>query len=64
MAAYCRWREAEALVAAGAPRAEATAPLREAHAVAARLRARPLLRELELLAQRARLDPAPARHSG
>jgi DNA-binding NarL/FixJ family response regulator len=34
-------------------------PLREAHAVAARIRARPLLRELELLAQRARLDLAP-----
>ena len=35
-------------------------PLREAHAVAARLGAEPLLRELELLAQRARLDLAPA----
>ena len=34
-------------------------PLWEAHAVAARIGARPLLRELELLAQRARLDPAP-----
>ena len=33
--------------------------LREAHAVAARIGARPLLRELELLAQRARLDLAP-----
>jgi DNA-binding CsgD family transcriptional regulator/tetratricopeptide (TPR) repeat protein len=59
MAAYCRWRQAEALVAAGAPRAEATAPLREAHAVAARIGARPLLRELELLAKRARLDLEP-----
>ena len=59
LAAYCRWREAEALVAAGAPRAEATAPLREAQAVAARIGARPLLREIELLANRARLDPAP-----
>jgi DNA-binding CsgD family transcriptional regulator len=59
LAAYCRWRQAEALVAAGAPRAEATVPLREAHAVATRLRAQPLLRELELLAERARLDPAP-----
>ena len=59
LAAYCRWRQAEALVAAGAPRAEATAPLREAHAVAARIGARPLLRELELLAERARLDPTP-----
>ena len=34
-------------------------PAREAHAVAARIEARPLLRELELLAQRARLDLAP-----
>jgi DNA-binding CsgD family transcriptional regulator/tetratricopeptide (TPR) repeat protein len=59
LAAYCRWRQAEALVAAGAPRAEVTVPLREAHAVATRLRAAPLLRELDLLATRARLDPTP-----
>jgi DNA-binding CsgD family transcriptional regulator/tetratricopeptide (TPR) repeat protein len=58
-AAYCRWREAEALVAAGASRTEASVPLREAHAVAARLKAKPLLHELELLAERARLDLAP-----
>jgi DNA-binding CsgD family transcriptional regulator len=56
LAAYCHWRQAEALVAAGAPRAEATTPLREAHAVATRIGARPLLRAVELLAQRARLD--------
>jgi DNA-binding CsgD family transcriptional regulator/tetratricopeptide (TPR) repeat protein len=59
LAAYCRWREAEALVAAGASRTEAGAPLRAAHAVAAQLGAKPLLREVELLAQRARLDLAP-----
>jgi DNA-binding CsgD family transcriptional regulator/tetratricopeptide (TPR) repeat protein len=59
LAAYCRWRHAEALVTAGAPRADATAPLRQAHATAAQLGARPLLRELELLAERARLDPTP-----
>ena len=59
LAAYCRWRQAEALVAAGASRTDASAPLREAHAVADRLGARPLLRELELLAQRARLDLTP-----
>jgi DNA-binding CsgD family transcriptional regulator len=59
LGAYCRWREGEALVAAGASRTEAGAPLREAHAVAARIGAKPLLRELELLAQRARLDLAP-----
>ncbi len=60
LAAYCRWRQAEALVAAGASRAEASVPLRDAHAVAVRIGARPLAAELELLAQRARLDLAPA----
>ena len=58
-AAYCRWRKAEALVAIGASRTEAGVPLRKAYAVAARLGARPLLREIEMLAQRARLDLAP-----
>jgi DNA-binding CsgD family transcriptional regulator len=58
-AAYCRWRQAGALVSAGASRSEASAPLREAHAVAARLRAKPLARELERLAERPRLDLAP-----
>ena len=57
-AVYCRWRQAEALVAAGASRGEATIPLSEAHAVAERIGARPLLREVELLAERARLDLA------
>jgi DNA-binding CsgD family transcriptional regulator len=55
-AAYCRLREAEALVAAGASRAVAAVPLRDAHAVAARIGAAPLLRELDLLAERARLE--------
>ena len=59
LAAYCRWRQAEALVTAGASRTEASGPLREAYTVAARIGAKPLLRELELLAQRARLDLAP-----
>jgi DNA-binding CsgD family transcriptional regulator/tetratricopeptide (TPR) repeat protein len=59
LAAYCRWRQAEALVAVAASRTEASVPLREAHAVAARIGAKPLVRELELLAQRARLDLAP-----
>ena len=58
LAAYCRWREAEALVAAGASRTEASVPLRHAHDVATRIGAAPLLRELELLAERARLDLA------
>jgi tetratricopeptide (TPR) repeat protein len=56
LAAYCRWRQAEALVSAGASRAEASVPLRGAHAVAARIGAKPLARELELLAERTRLD--------
>ena len=59
VAAYCRWREAEALAGAGASRVEASVPLGEAHAVAARINAKPLLRELELLAERARLDLTP-----
>lgn len=59
LAAYCRWRQAEALVTAGASRAEAAIPLQEAHAIAARIGARPLRRELELLARRARLDLTP-----
>jgi predicted ATPase/class 3 adenylate cyclase/DNA-binding SARP family transcriptional activator len=56
LAAYCRWRQAEALVAAGATRADVAVPLEEAHAVAGRIGARPLLRELELLAERAGLE--------
>jgi DNA-binding CsgD family transcriptional regulator/tetratricopeptide (TPR) repeat protein len=59
LAAYCHWRQAEALVADGAGRSEASIPLRQAHAVAARIGYEPLLRELELLAQRARLDLSP-----
>jgi DNA-binding CsgD family transcriptional regulator/tetratricopeptide (TPR) repeat protein len=58
LVAYCRWRQAEALVSAGASRTEAEVPLREAYDVAARIGANPLLRELELLAERARLDLA------
>jgi DNA-binding CsgD family transcriptional regulator len=63
LVAYCRWREAEALVGSGASRLEASAPLRQARCVAVRLGARPMLREIELLAERARLDlaaPGPA----
>jgi DNA-binding CsgD family transcriptional regulator/tetratricopeptide (TPR) repeat protein len=59
MVAYCRWRQAEALVAAGAPAADAAVPARAAHATARRLGARPLQDEIERLAQRARLDLAP-----
>ena len=59
LAAYCHWRQAEALVSAGAARTEASVPLRQAHEVAARIGARPLQRELELLADRARLELTP-----
>jgi DNA-binding CsgD family transcriptional regulator len=58
LAAYCRWRLAEALLAAGAPRTDAVRPAREAHRTARRLAATPLLHELEQLARRARLDLA------
>jgi DNA-binding CsgD family transcriptional regulator len=62
--AYCRWRQAEALVAAGASRVDASRPLREAHDIAEPIGARPLSDEVERLAQRARLDlaapPAPS----
>ena len=44
IAAYCRLRQAEALAAVGA---DGSVPLHEAHAVAARIGARPLLREIE-----------------
>jgi DNA-binding NarL/FixJ family response regulator len=57
--AYCRWRQAEALVAAGATVADAALPARAAHIIAQRLGARPLREEIERLAQRARLDLAP-----
>jgi DNA-binding CsgD family transcriptional regulator len=59
LAAYCRLRHGEALVAAGASRAEAAEPLRDAYAVASRIGFRPLLHDLELLAERARLDLSP-----
>jgi DNA-binding CsgD family transcriptional regulator/tetratricopeptide (TPR) repeat protein len=65
-AAYAQWRQAEALLASRAPRARVEEPLRAAHAVAVRLGAAPLRRELELLAQRGRVrleapaDPAVA----
>jgi DNA-binding CsgD family transcriptional regulator len=60
-AAYAQWRQAEALLASRAPRAKAEEALRAAHAVAGRLGAAPLRRELELLAQRGRIAlEAPA----
>jgi DNA-binding CsgD family transcriptional regulator len=58
-AAYAQWRQAEALLASGAPKATAEETLRAAHAVAVRLGAAPLRRELELLAQRGRVRLEP-----
>jgi hypothetical protein len=54
-AACARWREAEALLAARASRAEVERVLGAAHAVAARLGAGFLLGELERLARRGRV---------
>jgi DNA-binding CsgD family transcriptional regulator len=62
MVAYCHWRLAEALVAAGASAADASIPARAAQAIAQRLGARPLQEEIERLAQRARLELAPPSH--
>jgi DNA-binding CsgD family transcriptional regulator len=55
-AAYARWREGEALLAARGQRAAATEALRQAHEISERLGAAPLRHELELLARRARID--------
>ena len=67
LVAYCRWREAEALLGDG-DRGAATAALRAAHAIAAGLGAKPLRESIEALATRSRVelaetgapDPAPA----
>ena len=55
-AAYARFREAEALLAGGGNRADVTTLVREAHAVADDLGAQPLLKQLQSLRRRARLD--------
>lgn len=55
-AAYARWRGAEALLTAGGDRVGAETLVREAHAVARNLGARPLREGLEGLARRARID--------
>jgi DNA-binding CsgD family transcriptional regulator len=55
-AAYARWREAEALLAASGDREAAEALIRDAHTVVNELGARPLREELETLARRARIE--------
>jgi len=54
----CRWRQAEAMVTAGEDRSSVMVPLLYAFAEATRLRAQPLIKEIENLARRARIDPA------
>jgi DNA-binding CsgD family transcriptional regulator len=61
--AYARFREAEALLAAGGDRDTATTALGRAAAITGRLGARPLDGEVQALARRGRLQlatPAPA----
>ncbi|MFL5778763.1 MAG: AAA family ATPase [Chloroflexota bacterium] len=60
LAAYCRWREAEARLAARGDRETAAGSLRSALETAERLGADPLAREVRALATRARLDLEPA----
>lgn len=55
-AGYARFRQAEALLAAGVPRSEVAPVLRSAWALAVRLRAGWLEREASALARRARID--------
>ena len=54
-AAYARFRESEALLTDGMSRQQAEPVLRAAHQTTITLRAEPLRREIELLAQRGRL---------
>ncbi len=63
-AAYARFREAEALLLARGSRAAAQAAAVDAHRVASNLGALPLLRDIEGLARRSRLDLAPPAASG
>lgn len=61
-AAYAAWRQAEALLAQHGTRATAASCLRDSHALAARIGAQPLQREIETLAGYARISletPAP-----
>ena len=60
--AYARWREGDDRLAAREPRVAASVALVEAHAIATRLGAEFLRREIEATAQRARIDLSPDRH--
>ena len=61
MVAYCRWREAEAVLGSAGKRAHAAQALSAAFETASRLGARPLLSEVEALAHRARITLAGVR---
>jgi DNA-binding NarL/FixJ family response regulator len=63
-AGHARWRQAEALLAQGAPRSEAAAALARAWALADELGARPLAAEIGSLARRARIDLPDAAGGG
>ena len=54
--AYCRWRQAEALLAARSERARAAAPVTDARRTAVSLGAEPLQCDVEDLARRARIE--------
>jgi len=63
-AGYARWRQAEALLARGAPRPDAADALARARTLAGELGAPLLAAELDSLARRARLEPAQAGGDG
>jgi DNA-binding CsgD family transcriptional regulator len=64
-AGYARWRQAEALLAQGAPRPDAAAALARARTLAGGLGARLLTAEIDSLGRRARIEPEfpPAREA-
>jgi DNA-binding CsgD family transcriptional regulator len=64
LAAYCRFREAEAVLVGSGDRARAAEALRAARAWAVKVGAGPLLRHVEALARRARLDLAEPADGG
>jgi len=55
---YALYRQAEAFLVAGGSRRDASEPLREAHAIATRIGADPMRREIESLGRRGRVELA------
>ena len=55
----CRWRQAEAMVTSGEDRSSVMVPLLYAFAEATRLRAQPLIKEIENLARGRESTPQP-----